>query len=157
MIICQFENGGKAKLRHVTTGAIVTNNKNQVLIVRRSKGQLNENKFTLPGGFLDRDEDSKEGTIRELREETGLQGKVLYLFHVVDTPKRPKEDRQNVEFRYVVEVTGGKEETSEETSELRWISKETLPPDSEFAFDHRKTLLKYFEYLENSFSLPIFN
>ncbi len=157
MILCKFENGREASLRHVTTGAIVKNYKNEVLLVRRSPGQLNANRYTLPGGFLDRDEDAREGSVREIMEETGLSVKVLYLFHIVDTPNRPKEDRQNVEFRYVTEVIGGKEKVSNETSELKWVSEETLPPDEEFAFDHRKTVVKYFQYLEKQFPLPIFN
>lgn len=157
MITCQFENGREAKLCHVTTGAIVTNNKNQVLLVRRSPGQLNPNRYTLPGGFLDRDENSQEESIREVKEESGLLVKILFLFYIVDTPNRPKEDRQNVEFRYVAEVIGGKETTSDETSELIWITEKTLPVEAEFAFDHRRTLVKYFEYLKNPFPLPIFN
>lgn len=157
MIICRFEDGKKVKLRHVTTGAIVKNNKNEVLIVRRAPGQLNANKYTLPGGFLNRDEDSKEGSVREIFEETGLNCKILYLFHIVDTPLRPKEDRQNVEFRYVTEVVSGVERISNETTELKWVSKDLVPPDDEFAFDHRKTIVKYFEHLENPFQLPIFN
>ncbi|HKC14980.1 MAG TPA: NUDIX hydrolase [Patescibacteria group bacterium] len=157
MITCQFEDGGKAKLRHVTTAAIVKNNKDEVLLVRRAPGQLNENKFTLPGGFLNRDEDSREGAIREMFEETGLEGKISYLFHIVDTPNRPKEDRQNVEFRYVVEVVGGEEKLSSETTEIKWVSEKTLPPDEEFAFDHRKTIIKYFDHLREPITLPVFN
>ncbi len=157
MITCKFENGNEANLRHVTTGSIIKNSKNQILISRRSPDQLNPNKYTLPGGFLSRDEDSKEGSLREIFEETGLHCKILYLFHIVDTPLRPKEDRQNVEFRYVVKVIGGKEKTTKEVSELKWISEDNIPPDEEFAFDHRKTIVKYFEYLKNPFPLPIFN
>lgn len=157
MITCQFEDGGKAKLRHATTVAIVKNKKNEVLLVKRAPGQLNENKYTLPGGFLNRDEDSREACIREVFEESGLHCRILYLFHIVDTPFRPKEDRQNVEFRYVADVTGGKEKTSEETSGFKWISKDSIPPDGEFAFDHRETVVRYFEYIKKPFLLPFFN
>lgn len=157
MITCQFEDGKEVNLRHVTTGSIIKNDKNEVLITKRAFGQLNANKYTLPGGFLERDEDSREGSLREIFEETGLRCKILYLFHIVDTPHRPKEDRQNVEFRYVVEIVGGRETITKEVTEFKWISEESLPPDEEFAFDHRKTLVKYFEYLRKPFPLPIFN
>lgn len=157
MIVCKFENGKETSLRHVTTGSIIKNDKNEVLISKRAKGLINPGKFTLPGGFLERDEDTKEGSLREVFEETGLRCKILYLFHIVDTPLRPKEDRQNVEFRYVVEIIGEKEHLTEEVSELRWIDENSLPPDEEFAFDHRKTLVKYFDYLKEPFPLPIFN
>lgn len=157
MIICKLENGHEAKLRHATITSIVKNNKREILLVRRARGQINEGKLTLPGGFMDRDEDSQEASIREVKEETGLIVKILFLFHIIDTPDRVKEDRQNVEFRYVTEVVGGKEATSNETSELIWITEKTLPSEDDFAFDHRRTLLKYFEYLKNPFPLPIFN
>lgn len=157
MIICKFENGTEAKLRHVTTGSIVLNRKGEVLLVKRAPGQLNAGKYTLPGGFLEHGEDTKQGSLRELVEETGLIGKILYLFNIIDNSNRPKEDRQNVEFRYVVEVVGGEEKITKEVSEFKWVSKDSIPPDSDFAFDHRKTVVKYFEYLEKQVSLPIFN
>lgn len=60
MINCQFEDGGKANLRHVTTNAIVTKNK-QVLLGKRGtyhngKPLLEAGKWALLGGFFNRDE-----------------------------------------------------------------------------------------------------
>lgn len=157
MIVCEFEDGKKANLRHVTTGSIVLNKKNELLLVKRAPGQLNAGKYTLPGGFLEHKENTREGSLRELLEETGLVGRVLYLFHIIDSPNRPKEDRQNVEFRYVIEAVGGEEKITEEVTEFKWVTKDSIPPDKDFAFDHRETVTKYFEYLENPFPLPIFN
>ncbi len=61
----------------------------------------NGGKFTIPGGFLDRNENIEQGTLRELKEETGYEGKIICLFHINDNPTRPKEDRQNVDFIYM--------------------------------------------------------
>ncbi|MDP2638669.1 MAG: NUDIX hydrolase [Candidatus Azambacteria bacterium] len=155
MINCAFENERKSSLRHVTVGAITINDKNQILLVKRAAHVWNGNKYTIPGGFLDRNESTKEGALRELREETGLTGKISFLFRVNDNPNRPKEDRQNVDFIYVVEITGGDIKTSQETASIDWFSVENLPSDEEFAFDHRDSIVRYFEYLKEPFSLPI--
>lgn len=115
----------------------------------------NGGKITIPGGFLDRDENTTQATLRELREETGYKGEIISLFRINDNPNRPKEDRQNVDFLYIVNVVSGKATDNEEVSRIFWVSKENLPKEEEFAFDHRESILKYFEYLEKTFSLPI--
>lgn len=157
MITCIFEGGKKAikGLRHVTVGAIVVNEKKQVLLVKRAPDMHNGGKFTIPGGFLDRDENTQEATLRELKEETGYDGEIIHLFRINDNPNRPKEDRQNVDFLYIVKIIGGEAKSDHEVSQVSWVDKDALPPDEEFAFDHREIILKYFDYLEKSFPLPI--
>lgn len=154
MIECQFENGRKASLRHVTVGAIVVNDKNEALLVKRATTHR-FGKYSIPGGFLGRDENAKQATIRELKEETGYDGETILLFRINDNPGRPKEDRQNVDILYVARVTGGKPTLNREVSEIKWFSRENLPPEEEFAFDHRDSILKYFQYLKEPFELPI--
>lgn len=157
MITCTFENGNKATrgLRHVTVGAIVINDKNQVLLVKRAENMHNGGKFTIPGGFLDRDEDTKQGTLRELKEETGYEGEIISLFRINTCPTRPKEDRQNVDFIYIVKLLGGESTENSEVTNIVWVGKDDLPEDAEFAFDHRDSIMKYFDYLEQEFPLPI--
>lgn len=157
MIKCTFENGGDALrgLRHVTVGAIAVNDKRQVLLVKRAQNIHNGGKFTIPGGFLDRDEDTAQGTLRELKEETGYDGEIVNLFRINDNPNRPKEDRQNVDFIYIVNIVDGIATSDNEVSNILWFSKDKLPQEQEFAFDHRDSILKYFEYLEERFLLPI--
>jgi len=157
MISCLFENGNKAirGLRHVTIGAIVVNENKQVLLVKRAANMHNGGKFTIPGGFLDRDENTEQGTLRELKEETGYEGEIDCLFRINDNPNRPKEDRQNVDFLYIVKLKSGIKTINSEVSKILWFDKDQLPEEEEFAFDHKNSILKYFEYLEKTFSLPI--
>ena len=157
MIQCCFENGNKAEkgLRHVTVGSIAINEKNEVLLVKRAANIHNGGKYTLPGGFLDRNENTSDGALRELREETGFDGEIVSLFRVNDNPNRPKEDRQNVDFIYLVRVVGGASTLNSEVSDIHWFGRDTLPPDEEFAFDHRDSIIKSFEYLEKEFPLPL--
>ncbi len=154
MITCKFEDGGEALLRHVTVGALVVNDSREILLVKRaSKHRFG--KYTIPGGFLSRDENAEQATLRELKEETGYDGKILEFFRVNDNPKRPKEDRQNVDLLYLVEKVGGEAVLNSEALEIKWFSEESLPPEEEFAFDHRDSIKKYFQYLKEKFKLPI--
>jgi len=155
MIECILESGHEVYFRHVTVGALAVNEKNEILLVRRAIGIVRSGFFTIPGGFLDRDETTDQAVLRELQEETGYTGKVEALFKINDNPNRPKEDRQNVDFLFIVKIIGGAMKLNKEVDEIKWFSKENLPEEDEFAFDHRKTILKYFEYLEKPFLLPI--
>ncbi|MEK7502744.1 MAG: NUDIX hydrolase [Patescibacteria group bacterium] len=155
MIICEFENGGKGKLRHVTVKALTVNDKGEVLLVKRAQNLVRGGKYDIPGGFLDRDENSREGALRELFEETGIKGKIQFLLRINDSPKRPKEDRQNLDIVFVVKPIGGKLKTDRESTEAGWFSKDNLPSEESFAFDHRDSILKYFQHLKQPLKLPI--
>jgi 8-oxo-dGTP diphosphatase len=144
-IICEFEHGKKTKqLRHVVMNAIIEKN-NKILLVKRASELLEGNKYALPGGYLEKDETIEEGVLREIKEETGYQGEIDYLFKIIDT-KRPKEkNRQNVAFIYVVtniEKIGHKDQDIEN---VEWFSVDSLPIE-DIAFDHYEEVLK--PYLE---------
>jgi ADP-ribose pyrophosphatase YjhB (NUDIX family) len=155
MITCVFENGGKGNLRHVTVGIVALNDTNQVLLVKRAKNLVRGGLYTIPGGFLDRDENTKDAARRELEEESGYTVEITTLFYINSNPKRPKENRQNVDFIYLGKIIGGKKKLSTEVTAIDWFDKNNLPDDSQFAFDHRKTILKVFVYLKKPCSLPI--
>jgi 8-oxo-dGTP diphosphatase len=155
MITCEFENENKASLRHVTVVAIIKNKKREVLITRRADHLLRGGKFTIPGGFLDRDENTTEGVEREIKEETGLEVRDTRLFRINDNPNRPKEDRQNIDFIFLTEAKSEKFKQNNEVSEFKWVNERSLPSDEEFAFDHRDSIVRYFEYLKAPFELPI--
>lgn len=155
MITCAFENGNKANLRHVTVKALTVNDKNEVLLAKRSQHVIGSGKYDLPGGFLDHGENTEEGALRELFEETGVRGKVKFLLRINDNPKRRKEDRQNVDFIYIVKAIPGDFKVDKETSEVGWFSEDDIPDEEKFAFDHRDSILLYFKYLKEPFELPI--
>ena len=155
MINCKFENGNKANLRHVTVKALTINDRNEVLLVRRSPKIIGGGKYDIPGGFLEHGEDTKEGGLRELFEEAGIRGEIQFLLRINDNPKRPKEDRQNVDFIYIVKSTTGELKVDHESTGAGWFSEANLPPEEDFAFDHKDSILKYFKYLKEPFKLPI--
>lgn len=156
MINCTFENGNKASLRHVTLTALVVNKeKTQILLIRRAPHLINPNLLAMPGGFLGRDETGDQAVLRELMEESGYKGNVITIFRINDSPLRPKEDRQNVDFTYIVEVYDKMKEHDAEVTNVSWYKLDNLPPENQFAFDHHETITLYKQYLISPFSLPI--
>lgn len=143
MINCTFENGHKASLRHVVIDAIIIKDK-KILLVRRATHLTNGNKWALPGGFLDRDENLEHAIIREVKEETGLKGIVVKLFKIIDDPSRKNEDRQNVAFVYVVEAGGKIKFDQKEVNEAKWFDLNNLPKEKDFAFDHFEIIKDFF-------------
>lgn len=155
MIACTFENGTKTSLRHVVVHAIVEKD-NALLLEKRAHGILEAGKWSLPSGFLGRDETASQGVLRELKEETGWTGKILSLFRINTNPNRPHEDRQNVVIEFIVTPLQEVGKADKESTEVSWIPIEKLPPLNEFAFDHGESVELFLKYKKNPHPLPLF-
>jgi len=154
MIHCEFENGKKASLRHVTCDTVVLKD-NKVLLVKRSASLLEGGKWGVIGGYVERDETGAEAAMREVFEETGYRAKNLQLLTIRDNPDRPKEDRQNVSFVYFCEAGEKEGKPDNESTEQEWFSLESLPRAEEMAFDHFDDIELYKKYLSERFALPL--
>lgn len=155
MIICAFENGNKASLRHVVVHAIVEKD-GKILLVKRAPGLLEGGKWSLPSGFLDRNETASQCVLRELKEETGWEGEVISVFYIKTDPNRPHEDRQNVSMHFIVKPIRKVGEGDAESTEVAWVAVESLPPLDSLAFDHGEALALYLKYKKNAFPIPVF-
>lgn len=142
MITCTFERGTPASLRHVVVHAIVERD-GALLLVKRASQLSEGGKWGLPGGFLDRDERLVDGVLRELREETGWTGEVRWLLRINSRPDRPREDRQNVAFDFVIAPLARVGEPDQESSAVEWVPIDRLPPPDALAFDHGETIERY--------------
>lgn len=139
MISCTFEDGGKGKLRHVVVHAILEH-EGKILLVKRSPKILEGGKWSLPSGFLDRDETAEQCVLRELREETGWTGEIVSFFRINSNPYRPGEDRQNVAIEFIVKAIEKVGEGDWESTDIKWFPLDNLPQLSEMAFDHGESL-----------------
>jgi 8-oxo-dGTP diphosphatase len=144
MITCVFEDGGKGALRHVVVHAIVERD-GKLLLVKRAPKLLEGGKWSLPSGFLDRDETAEQCALRELREETGWSGEIVSFFRINTNPNRPHEDRQNVAIEYIVKAIKKVGEGDWESTDIRWFPINELPSLDALAFDHGVSIGLYLD------------
>ncbi|MFH0979532.1 MAG: NUDIX hydrolase [Candidatus Roizmanbacteria bacterium] len=154
MIKCIFENEGKGLLRHVVVDMLVIKD-NQILLVKRAPHLTNGNKYALIGGFMERDETTKQAALREIMEETGYKAEIISLFRIIDHPDRRAEDRQNISFVYLVKPLEKIGTSDHEVKELKWFDLDKLPLPEKFAFDHLENIQLYLQHLKTPFPLPI--
>jgi len=64
-----------------SAAALVKNKKSSVLLVKRGI-EPGKGKWALPSGFIEIDETPEKACLRELKEETGLKGKIVRLIGV---------------------------------------------------------------------------
>ena len=82
----------------VGVGAVVIRD-GHVLLVQRAQEPLS-GKWTLPGGAVELGETLEEAVVRELREETGLEVRVLELIEAFERMARDDNDR--LRYHYVL-------------------------------------------------------
>lgn len=109
----------------------------KVLLIKRDVNPY-KGSWALPGGFIKIDESAEEGALRELREETGLEGAYIRQFHTFSAPNRdPRERVITIAYYALVkmqEVKGG-----DDAAEARWFAFDELP---HLVFDHDQILRK---------------
>ena len=105
-----------------TRAAIFKNGK--ILLVHENNGT-----WSLPGGWCDVLESVESNTLKEIREETGLEARAVRLISVQDRKKHNKPIYAYGVCKVFVlcEVIGGKFEENIETTEIRYFSADELP------------------------------
>jgi 8-oxo-dGTP diphosphatase len=99
-----------------------------LLLVRIAPAEQGAGRWTLPGGGLDFGEDPAAGALRELREETGLEGRIGEVMGVRSAILEPGETRRGdrlhaIGVLYRVTETSGelRNELEESTDLAAWI------------------------------------
>jgi len=97
--------------------------------------------WALPGGFVDYGESLEEAAVRETKEETDLDVKLIGQFHTYSDPKRDPR-HHSISTVYVAKAKGVPQ-ARDDAIEIG-IFNETNLPDA-IAFDHRSILRDYFK------------
>ncbi|MFM7426506.1 MAG: NUDIX hydrolase [Elainella sp.] len=106
-----------------TRGAIFQDGK--VLLVLEREDQ----KWTLPGGWIDVGESPGEAVLREIYEESGYEARILKLAAVYDRNKHPHPPLifHSYKLFFLCELTGGAAKPSIETDAVEFFPVDQLP------------------------------
>ncbi len=119
-----------------TVDIIIESNGGIILIKRKNPPEG----WALPGGFVDYGETLEAAAIREAKEETGLDIKLIRQFHTYSDPKRDPR-HHTISTVFIAKATG-KPKAGDDAKEIGIFNKDNLP--AQIAFDHRDIIQDYF-------------
>jgi 8-oxo-dGTP diphosphatase len=119
-----------------STAAVVLNDKGEILLVLRNK-EPKVGEWCLPGGYMELGETPENCCLRELKEETGLEGEIEgWAGNILS--KNIFYDSVIV-MGYVVKNPRGELTANDDCSDSRFFNIKEMPP---IAFDSHKTIIE---------------
>lgn len=104
----------------------VVQNQESVLLIQRGKEPA-KGSWVVPGGHVKHDEDLEEAVIREVKEETGLDVKVVGIINV-KTDKEGLDPRgYHLAITFSVTPIGGRIRKTKEAMDIKWFKLGRLP------------------------------
>jgi ADP-ribose pyrophosphatase YjhB (NUDIX family) len=129
-----------------SVNVVVTNGDGDVLLIRCSDNQ----NWAVPGGAIDLGESMAQAAVRETLAQTGVECEITGLVGIYSDPKHVivytsnGEVRQEFSILLTGRATGGAPAVSSESSEVRWVPRESL---SDYVMD-RSTRLRMGHFLK---------
>ena len=108
-----------------------------VLIERRNP----PHGWALPGGFVDYGETLEAAAVREAKEETSLDVRLVRQLHTYSDPRR--DPRSHTIATVFVARASGEPKGGDDAAQARAFRRDEIP--AEMAFDHASILRDYFE------------
>jgi len=118
-------------------------------IIRRGDGKvaLIQRKYephgwAIPGGIVDEGESCEDAVVREAKEETSLDVRIVGQLHTYSDPARdPRKHVVSVVF--VCDIIGGEPKAADDAIAIEFFDDFELP--DALCFDHSTILMDYFE------------
>jgi len=121
------------------TCVVVADHRQQILLVKR-RVEPKTGQWCLPGGFMELDELPEQAALRELKEETGLNGQIELLLGVTTHPSKTVDTVLVI--GYLVTRFTGRPMPGDDASRLAWFHPQRIPP---VAFrSHRRFIRLYY-------------
>lgn len=117
----------------------------QLLLVKRGNEPY-KGMWSIPGGFIEDDEDLEPAAMRELSEETGLHLQHMRQLYTIGTPGRdPRGRTVSVVYYAFTDAGSHNVKGADDAAEARWVKVNDI---KELAFDHMDVLKYALENIE---------
>lgn len=118
----------------------------KILLVR----EVEDGRWTLPGGWADAGESPREAVQKEILEESGFTARAVKLLALHDRDRHAPSRLPWAVYKLFIrcEITGGEANGSVETSEVGFFGEDELPPLSEGRVT-RAQLKRMFDHLRD--------
>ncbi|KJR42858.1 NUDIX hydrolase [Candidatus Magnetoovum chiemensis] len=134
----EVDNPNKEHLRQpMPTVDIIIKYKGGIILIKRKNPPYG---WAIPGGFVDYGESLETAALREAKEETSLDIKLIRQMHTYSDPDRDKRFH-TITTVYIAEADG-KACAGDDAADLDVFHIDNLPQN--IAFDHKKILYDYF-------------
>ncbi|OGW40089.1 MAG: NUDIX hydrolase [Nitrospirae bacterium RBG_13_39_12] len=131
-----MKNSSNPRNPFLTIDLIIEYKKGIILIKRKNPPEG----WALPGGFVDYGETLESAALREAKEETDLNVKLLRQFHSYSDPERdPRHHTVTIVF---IAKAKGNARAGDDARKIGIFTKDILP--DQIAFDHRDIINDYF-------------
>jgi 8-oxo-dGTP diphosphatase len=118
---------------------ILLNNKEDIILIRRKNPPF-EGELALPGGFVDLGETVENACIREAKEETNINIKIIKLIGVFSDPKRdPRGHNVTIAFLCEPATKNEKPMALDDAAALEIVSISNIK-SLDLAFDHKEII-----------------
>jgi len=99
-------------------------NEIKFLLLKRDKSEVYPGIWSIAGGEIDKGEKAYEAAIREMKEETGLTPKHMYIIDNVNIFYEMHNDLMHIVPLFLAEAEESEAELSDEHSEYEWMNYE---------------------------------
>lgn len=108
---------------------LVLNEKDEILMAKESI----DGKWTIPGGWADIGNTPSEVALKEIKEETGMEAKIVRLLAIYDKQQHPHPPEPHYVYKmvFLCRVIGGKLRPGFDMQDAKWFAMDKLPTLSE--------------------------
>lgn len=121
----------------VGCGALIVNDKQETLLLKRSLKSKNGSGFwAQPGGRVEYGERIEDAVIREVKEEIGVDIELKEFLGFVEHIFTPEKEHW-ITFNYLAKIIGGEEKNvePEKHDEIRWFKLNELPENLTYTIE----------------------
>ncbi|MGI0090212.1 MAG: NUDIX domain-containing protein [Nitrososphaerales archaeon] len=135
----------EAEKSPIPTVDVIVRKGGSIVLEKRARPPF-EGWYSLPGGHVEYGETVEAAALRELKEETSLDAKLVTIFGVYSDPRRDPRG-QRISSVFVADWTAGEIRAGDDAKSAEWVGEDHLLDDINLAFDHHQILKDYVEWI----------